>query len=146
MPLGLLNLVAAGSATYRLAAFEPLLFLDLNDTTDGAGLMWPRANTVAPNASFKPPPHLPFAAGSLVIATIPSQARPGVFEVYAENTTGWEPLPGQLQQGSGFTGGSHDCALLRFTTTDFVEYSDPHTAALALDVIKVILTPPCIFH
>lgn len=128
--------VEAGSQSGG-SLFEPLLFLDLNDTADRSGLLVPVAGTVSANASYQAPP-LPYELGSLVVATIASQSQPGVFEVYAENTTGWEPLaqapsgdPAAVAtQGAGRyrTQGHHDCTLLRYTTVDFVHYSKPHVA------------------
>ena len=122
LTLRLLAAVACLSGSRGGGAFEPLLFLDLNDTADPSGLIWPVANAVGANASYSPPP-LPYELGSLVIATIASQAQAGLFEVYAENTTGWEPL-----SASERAQGHHECALLRYTTRDFVRYSPPHIA------------------
>lgn len=114
--------------TSRMAgAFEPMLFMDLNDVVHPWGLVEEVANTVQANASFSPPPHLDFRGGALVIAVIESASDPGSFEVYAENTTGWEPL----DASGGGVGGTHDCTLLRYTTADFNSYSAPH-AALAI--------------
>lgn len=107
--------------------FEPLLFMDLNDVADGWGLLEPVASTVAPSDRLAPPP-LAYDMGSLVIAVIESTHQPGTFEVYAENTTGWEPLGAARPSVSPAIGGYHDCTLLRFTTTDFVNYSPPHVA------------------
>lgn len=99
-----------------VGGFEPLLFMDLNDVEDPYGLVEEVANTVeANNLSLSPPP-LPFSLGAQVFAVIESENLPGTFEVYADNTTGWEPILGEV-------GGYHDCTLLRFTTTDFKVYS-----------------------
>jgi hypothetical protein len=124
----LVEAAAAASATTCCAAavFEPLLFMDMEDVHDSWGLIWPAANSVSPNASYHPPP-LDFAAGALVIAVIASASQPGTFEVYGENTTGWEPLL-LHRQTAGRSDGQHECTLLRYTTTDFVEYSAPHVA------------------
>ena len=125
--------------------FEPLLFMDMQDVSDAWGLIEPVANTVEPNGSFSPPPMVDFPGGSLVIAVIASVTSVGIFEVYAENTTGWEPLVGGGTRGdpSGAEGavrssGIHNCALLRYTTTDFVHYSTP---VIALRIVGCSGTP-----
>ena len=99
--------------TASAAGFEPMLFMDLDDVEDGWGLLEPLASTVTPSNQLRPPP-LSFTAGSLVIAVIEAET-PGTFEVYGENTTGWEPLDAHAS-GTNGVGGSHDCALLRYTT------------------------------
>jgi hypothetical protein len=71
---------------------------------------------------------LNFDGGSLVIAVIASAATAGSYEVYAENTTGWEPVVGEDGAPEIRSGGHHDCTLLRYTTTDFVTYSAPYIA------------------
>ena len=122
--------IATDSAPAPSAAFETLLFMDLNDTVDSWGLLWASANTVVPNATFRPPP-LAFDAGSTVLSVMPSAQDPSLFEVYAENTTGWEPLRPQESGhvgGAGRARGQHDCTLLRYTTRDFQQYSVPHVA------------------
>ena len=98
------------TTTITAAGFEPMLFMDLDDLEDGWGLLEPVANTVAISNELRPPPDLPFAAGALVIAVIEAES-PGTFEVYGENTTGWEPL-----DADGSVGGYHDCSLVRYTT------------------------------
>ena len=150
VPLGSLLppvlLLAAGFAP--TSPFRPMLFMDAEDTADGWGLMEPQASSVVPNAAYRPPP-LPYQLGSLVISVMESASHPGSWEVYAENTTGWfvpappppPPSPSPhvlatfrepLRAGAGAArdglGAHHDCALLRFTTRDFVTYSPPHTA------------------
>jgi hypothetical protein len=114
-------LLQATSLLATSASFEPMLFMDMNDIYDSWGLVWPAAHTVAPNATYRPPP-LNYSAGAVVIAVIPSSTQPRQFEVYAENTTGWEPL---ISLGSRLRG-KHACQLLRFLTVDFVAYSTPH--------------------
>ena len=98
------------SVACSIASHTPMLFMDMDDIEDGWGLIEPVASTVAPHHLLRPPP-MPYHLGSLVIAVFPSTTSPGVFEVYGENTTGWEPLgsPGKV-------GGFHECALIRFTT------------------------------
>ena len=141
--LGLFHLGTAAVARTVDATFEPLLFMDLDDVTDGVGLLEPVASTVVRSLRMRPP-SLPYDSGALVIAVIESALQPGTFEVYAENTTGWEPrypagsmpphddnttnkaeLPAAVHPS---VGASHDCTLLRFLTTDFVRYSEPHVA------------------
>jgi len=132
--LAALMAAAASAAAASSSSFEPLLFMDLNDTHDSWGLVWPVAHAVAPNASFHPPP-VNYSAGSTVLSVIASATEPGSFEVYAENTTGWEPL-GEPEAGdeetapdpAGEAKAEHACALLRYTTSDFVTYSAPHVA------------------
>ena len=71
-----------------------------------------------------------------MVSVISSHALPGTFEVYVENTTGWEPLPAAAaaddaadpEAASLRPQGHHDCALLRYTTTDFDRYSAGHVA------------------
>ena len=77
--------------------FEPLLFMALDDVVEPYGLVWPTANTVAPSATYKPPP-LNYTQGDLVIGVIASATVAGQFEVYAENTTGKEPIHGVLER------------------------------------------------
>ena len=38
--------VTAVALTVAAVPFEPMLFMDLNDTTDTWGLVWPQAGTV----------------------------------------------------------------------------------------------------
>ena len=75
-----------------------------------------------------------------MVSVIASATLAGTFEVYVENTTGWEPMSpldqrdaggskaGRDAEGSSRPQGHHDCALLRYTTTDFVRYSAAHVA------------------
>lgn len=62
------------AATTTRAQFEPLLFMDLNDTVDRWGLMYPSAGTVAANstAELRPPP-LDYKAGAVGISSISLQ-------------------------------------------------------------------------
>jgi hypothetical protein len=132
--LGLLHFGTAGVAP---TAFEPLLFMDLQDVADGVGLLEPVASTVVSSLLLRPPP-LPYDTGALVIAVIESAVQTGTFEVYTENTTGWEPqyrTRSNMPPHSGLpaavlpsVGASHNCTLLRFLTKDFVSYSEPHVA------------------
>jgi hypothetical protein len=99
----------------------------------------PVASTVDPSAHYLPPP-VNFGQGDLVIAVIASATDPGLFEVYAENTTGKEPLS-RSDDGAarGAVGGGWQpevgdnptnattSQLLRFTTRDFVTYSSAVT-------------------
>ena len=110
--------------------FEPLLFMAIDDVVDPWGLIWPTANTVQPSPAFKPPP-LNFSQGDLVIGVIASATVPGQFEVYAENTTGKEPIYGASAVRDNPTHATNS-QLLRFTTTDFNSYS-PAKLVLALD-------------
>ena len=122
----LVRLVLA-SATRSDQQQEDLLFMDTLDVTSSYGLILPRANAVVPNSTFAPPP-VDYRAGVLVIATLPSLSKPDVFEVYVENTTGWEPLP---ERAANFTENppppypNAGVQLLRFTTMDFRSYSKP---------------------
>lgn len=102
--------------------FEPLLFMDLVDTRGAYGLIEATASIVVANSNYNAP-DLDYNAGALVIAVLPSASDAGTFEVYAENTTGWEPLAAHVGEG-----GHHECALLRYTTKDFKQYSPAHTA------------------
>ena len=99
------------------------LFMGLQDTHEGWGLLQARAPTLAPNRSYSPPP-VDYAAGSLVIAVLPSVGDPTLYEVYAENTTGNEPLGFRRRTSEE----DSNTSLLRFTTRDFVSYSAPHRA------------------
>eukprot|EP00040_Diaphanoeca_grandis_P030981 m.184414 g.184414 ORF g.184414 m.184414 type:complete len:512 (+) comp32187_c0_seq2:119-1654(+) len=121
-----LYLTTASAHVQRVqpAPFDPLLFMDLVDTSDAWGLLEPTANTVVANASYRPPP-LNYSLGSQVLSVIVSASDANVFEVYVENTTGWEPLVDNVR-----TKGYHDCSLLRYTTADFVNYSPPHVSLL----------------
>ena len=119
----------------------PFLFMDLDDVQDPWGLMWPEASTMAADADFKPPP-LPYDTGATVISVLPAWdfASSGDYEVYASNTTGWEPLsepepdepqPSRTTRGADpypECGREKTCpvSLLRYTTKDFVSYSAPH--------------------
>ena len=119
----------------------PFLFMDLDDVQDPWGLMWPEASTMAADADFKPPP-LPYDTGATVISVLPAWdfASSGDYEVYASNTTGWEPLsepepdepqPSRTTRGADpypGCGREKTCpvSLLRYTTKDFVSYSAPH--------------------
>jgi hypothetical protein len=105
--------------------FQPLLFLDLADTTDTYGLLEAKASTVQPTNIYNPP-RLNFSDGSLVLSVLASQSSPGSFEVYCENTTGWEPL----RSWKSGVQERHECSLLRFTTRDFKSYSPPHVSLL----------------
>lgn len=115
-------------------SFEPLLFMTMEDVKQSWGLVYPVANTVAANSSFKPPP-VNFSQGDLVIAVISSATVPGLFEVYAENTTGIEPLNSkkgsQIKLGDNPTNATTS-QLLRFTTRDFISYS-PAIVVLSLN-------------
>ena len=120
----------------------PFLFMDLDDVQDPWGLMWPEASTMAADADFKPPP-LPYDTGATVISVLPAWdfASSGDYEVYASNTTGWEPLSepelDEPRPDRTTTRGADpypECgrektcpvSLLRYTTKDFVSYSPPH--------------------
>ncbi len=126
----LMRLVLASAATPDQ---EDVLFMDMLDVSSSYGLLLPRANAVVPNSTFAPPP-ADYQAGVLVIATLPSLSKPGVFEVFVENTTGWEPLP---QHGAKYADNppppfpNAGVQLLRFTTMDFRRYSEPE---LVLDL------------
>ena len=67
-----------------------LLFMDLVDVSDPWGLLVPTANTVAPDASMRPPT-LPYSAGATVLAVLPDLHHPQQYEIYCVNTTGNEP-------------------------------------------------------
>jgi hypothetical protein len=121
-PLALLALAHAAGA------FEPLLFMAMDDVFDPWGLIWPVANTVVRNASFMPPP-VNFSQGDLVIGVMPSATVVGEWEVYAENTTGKEPRPAVVGDDPTHATSSQ---LLRLTTRDFVTYT-PAETVLALD-------------
>ena len=94
----------------------------------------PKAATLSPNASFFPPP-LDYATGALVIAVLPSQKDPSLFEVYAENVTGIEPLETGASPSLSSSAetpppspNDHDNGndtLVRFTTRDFKTYTEP---------------------
>ena len=109
----------------QTAAFEPLLFMAMDDIVDPWGLVYPLANTVAPSPNLRPPP-LNYTQGDLVIGVIKSATVAGLYEIYAENTTGKEPLTNNSKLGDNPTGATTS-QLLRFTTTDFVSYTAPHT-------------------
>jgi hypothetical protein len=91
--------------------------MDKTDLDSPWGLLVPKASTLAPSTGLLVPPPLHYDTGSLVIAVLPSLADPAIFEVYASNTTGAEPL------ASGHE--NIPVSLLRYTTTDFVHYSTP---------------------
>lgn len=133
---------------------EPFLFMDLQDVQDPWGLMWPQASTLAPDANFRAPP-LPYASGATVVSVLPATDFnvSGVYEVYASNTTGWEPLAQPdvdedqqpepepaLEQDATHPeypecGREKTCpvSLLRFTTKDFASYSPPHLSLFIPD-------------
>ena len=126
---------------------EPLLFMDLQDVQDPWGLMWAEASTLAPDEKYRPPP-LPYDSGATVVSVLPARdfSVSGEYEVYASNTTGWEPLAEpesdsgepaesepQLERVRGGPkypecGRESTCpvSLLRYTTKDFLHYSPPH--------------------
>ena len=56
MRVAVLLAAAVATAGCTETAFEPLLFMDLADTTDPWGLIEPVASTVARNTAFRPPP------------------------------------------------------------------------------------------
>lgn len=47
----------------------------------------------APSGSLRPPPGLAFDKGAIVFGAFGPDVH-GVYEIYAANTTGWEPLVG----------------------------------------------------
>ena len=107
-------------------------FMDKLDAHDPWGVIVPTANAVSANASFTPPP-LDYAGGCAVIAVFPSLTDQGAFEVYAENTTGWEPLTHNNNTGAGQNSKPRPygpTSLLRFTTRDFRGYSAPRRALM----------------
>eukprot|EP01043_Picozoa_sp_COSAG02_P029919 COSAG02_NODE_1883_length_10535_cov_4.902070_10_plen_480_part_00 len=133
---------------------EPFLFMDEHDVQDAWGLMWPKASTLAPDPQFRPPP-LPYSSGATVVSVIPATDFnvSGEYEVYASNTTGWEPLaqpdldtdrgaelePEPEQQDAHpkypECGRKRSCpvSLLRYTTKDFTNYSPPHLSLFIPD-------------
>jgi hypothetical protein len=127
---------------------EPLLFMDLQDGEDPWGLMWAEASTLAPDAKYRPPP-LPYDSGATVVSVLPARDFnvSGEYELYASNTTGWEPLAEpdsdsgepepepepqleRVRSGPKYPecGRENTCpvSLLRYTTKDFLHYSPPH--------------------
>ena len=81
---------------------------------------------------------LPYDNGANPIAVLRSLGDPAAFEVYCSNATTFEPLPSvaadpavsidMLSPPSVFSGISNS-TLLRYTTRDFLHYSEPHIAA-----------------
>ena len=69
--------------------------------------------------------HCHVSTGDLVIGVIASATIDGEWEIYAENTTGKEPIRG-LEDRDNPTHATTS-QLLRFTTKDFISYSDPKT-------------------
>ena len=64
-----------------------------------------------------------------MIGVIASSTIEGEWEVYAENTTGKEPMGGVGGQDNPTH--AKTSQLLRFTTKDFVSYTEPKTGQLA---------------
>ena len=153
------NTDAATAASGRPVPQElPFLFMDLEDVQDPWGMMWPQAGTMAPDLDYQPPA-LPYTSGATVIGVLPARdfESSGEWEVYASNTTGWEPLgepetevmeepePEPEPEPEGVSGGPHpkypECgrgatcpvSLLRYTTTNFRTYSAPHLSLFISD-------------
>ena len=69
---GVTNIVVTSDNVSSDGAFVPLLFMDMNDTSDAWGLIEPSANTVVPNHAYAPPHAVDYAGGALVIAVLAS--------------------------------------------------------------------------
>lgn len=93
-PLICLTLAAVALSGTPPPGQLPFLFMDLEDVGDRWGMMWPEAKSLAPDARFRPPLGLHFDTGATVVSVIPSRnfASSKEYEIYASNTTGWEPL------------------------------------------------------
>lgn len=77
----------------------PFLFMTLDDVVEPHGLVYPIANTVIEDPSLRPPPGLDYSGGAVVFGAFHQD---GLVEVYAANTTGWEPIKsgGELLAGA----------------------------------------------
>ena len=113
-------------------AVLPLLFMDEADVLRVRGLARPVANTVERDATGLRAPPLNYEAGAIVFGCLESNTTTmdgaPLWEVYAANTTGVEPLPNGRH---GKSWPSLDKRKLRvqvwrFETSDFVRYSEPH--------------------
>lgn len=104
----------------------PLLFMDVTDVTETWGLMRPRAATVVRSTDLVAPP-LDYRRGAVVVGVLVSSEDPGLFEVYAGNTTGYEPLESGGDCGNVVEGDKPKLKVdvLRFTTRDFRDYAKP---------------------
>ena len=60
-----------------------------------------------------------------MIGVLASATTDGEWEIYAENTTGKEPMRGWGERDNPTHATTSQ--LLRFTTKDFISYSDPKT-------------------
>jgi hypothetical protein len=125
----------------------PQLFMDTQDALDHWGLLVPTPGRLSAGSSVaaRRPPPLYYDAGAEVLAILPAldrngrALRPATWEVFAANTTGWEPLAAEETAGRGSenacgntslpgvgTSYAH-CAvtLLRYETKDFTDYTEP---------------------
>ena len=135
----------------------PLLFMDETDIVDVRGLARPVANSVTLDSTLRAPP-LDFAGGAIVFGCLQSPAAgtavdaPAMWEVYAANTTGIEPVPtsrhGERAAAADDADDDGDdgrrskskskskklkVQVWRFETSDFRTYSAPPVLALSFD-------------
>jgi len=119
---------ATATAPRESAVVWPLLFMDVSDVSDMWGLIQPRASPVE-LATDLSPPSLNYRGGAVVFGAIASASQAGVFELYAANTTGFEPISGQQQSQHAsqrdWAARKFTVEVMRFTTQDFRAYSLP---------------------